>query len=77
MELTGKATEIMVASKAVARLTTAIEVKAARSRHPGLNFSISAGFELVVGSMSVSVFSGSIISAFLISEPGDGSVSIL
>ena len=32
----------MVASKAQARLTIAIEVKAARSRHPGLNFSISS-----------------------------------
>lgn len=44
--LTGKATELMVASRAVARLTMAIEVKEARSRHPRLNFSTSSASEL-------------------------------
>jgi len=41
--LTGKAIDMMVTSKAVARLTMAIDVKAAKSRHPGLNFSGSSG----------------------------------
>ncbi len=82
--LTGKATEMMVASKAVARLTTAIEIKAARSRQPGLNFStssefdfsISAGFDLADGSTISSIPSGPIRSGLLISEPAGASIPV-
>jgi hypothetical protein len=39
LELTGSATDMVVASSAQARLTIAIEVNAAKSRHPGLKCS--------------------------------------
>ena len=42
-KLTGRAIEMIVASRAVARLTMAIEMKAAMSRLLGLNFSGSSG----------------------------------
>lgn len=75
--LTGKATDMMVASKAQARLTIAIEVKAASNRHPGLNFSISSGLDFPNGSTLFSVISGSIASDLvIISEPADGSISV-
>ena len=82
MRLTGKATEMMVASRAVTRLTIAIEVKAARSRHPGLNFStssefdlsISTAFDLADGLIISSIPSGPISSGSLISEPTGASI---
>lgn len=82
MRLTGKATEMMVASKAQARLTIAIETKAARSRHPGLNFSTSSGFsissevEVASGSILFSILSWSTTSALVVSEPAGVSISI-
>ena len=78
MRLTGKATETIVASKAQARLTMAIEVKADRSRHPGLNFSISSEFEFSFpnGSVISSIFSGPTVSCLVISEPADVSISV-
>ena len=74
MRLTGRATEIMVASKAQARLTMAMEVKAARSRHPGLNFSTSSEFEVADGSTLFPIVSGSTTSCLVKSEPAGGSI---
>ena len=58
-KLTGRATETIVASRAVARLTKAIEMKAAMSRLLGLNFSGSSeattGSTLFSGPVSVSI----------------------
>jgi hypothetical protein len=47
-KLTGSATDTEVASIAQARLTTAMEVKAARSLHPGLNFSALSSSDSVM-----------------------------
>src|ERR1700738_1058884 len=43
--LTGRATEMEVASRAAARLTTANDPSAAYNRHPGLNASGSTSFD--------------------------------
>ncbi len=74
--LTGKATDMMVASKAQARLTIAMDVKAARSLHPGLNFSTSSEFEFDDGSSVFSILSGSITSCLVKSEAAGGSIAI-
>ena len=74
--LTGKATDMMVASKAQARLTIAMEVKAARSRHPGLNFSTSSEFEFADGSSIFSILSGCATSCLVESETAGASISI-
>ena len=77
MMLTGKATDMMVASNAQARLTIAIEVKAASSRHPGLNFSISSGLDFADGLTLFSVISGSMVSGLdIVSEPAGDPISI-
>ena len=59
-ELTGSATETIVASRAVARLTIAMEIKAAKSRLLGLNFSRSSG------TITVSIFSSGAISVSIL-----------
>lgn len=62
--LTGKATATMVASRAHARLTTMIVVKAHKSLQPGLNFSSGcSGAGGFVAIMAVSVLVGSSISS--------------
>ena len=58
-----------MASKAQARLTTAIKVKAARSRHPGLNFSISSA---LARGLTSSGLASDLIS--VPSEPAGGSM---
>ena len=68
-KLTGKATEMIVASRAVARLTMAMEMKAAMSRLLGLNFSGSSG------ATTVSIlFSGTISVCILYMESVDQGV---
>lgn len=60
---------MILASKAQARLTKAIEVKPARNRHPGLTFSISSA--LAQGLTSPGLASGLISFP---SEPASGSM---
>lgn len=69
--LTGKATATMVASRAHARLTMMIVVKAHKSLQPGLNFSSgcsgAGGFDAI---MAVSVLVGSSISSDVLPRLG-------